>query len=155
VSPTAASERSKPAILLCQLLGIALFAVAFFLPAVSTGPGAPLKGWECAVLALANVIHAETYRSPSFLAAMSGLINPFILLYLLGSLIPPFRRSRALSTVRILLAVLIVLGMIATWIFFAVAHLSPRIGHFLWIAGALLILCGELRRGAPAPAPAP
>jgi hypothetical protein len=34
--------------------------------------------------------------------------------------------------------------MAATWIFFAVEHLVPLIGHFLWIGGVLLILAPEV-----------
>jgi hypothetical protein len=147
VSSTVASTPAKPTIFILQILGICVFVLAFFLPAVSAGPGNPLKGWECALITLTSIIRAETYHSASFLAAISGLLNPLIVLYLVCSLIPRLR-----GLVRRLFAGLVLVCMIATWIFFGLAHLSPRIGHILWIVGALLILCGELRHHMPAAA---
>ena len=139
-SSTTASAPARTAIFILQVLGICVFVLAFFLPAVSAGPGNPLKGWECAVITLTAIIRAETYQSASFLAAISGLLNPLMVLYLVCSLIPRCRFVRRLLTGVILVC------MIATWVFFGLAHLSPRIGHILWIAGALLILSGELPR---------
>lgn len=127
------------------MLGLCLFTVAFFLPAIRVEPGAPpMKGWECATITLTSVIRLETWRSSAFLGALSGLINPLIVLYLIFALIPPFRRS-PLSCVRKLTAALIVLCMAATWTFFVMAHIIPLIGHVLWIAGALIILIADLR----------
>ncbi len=146
MSSTVASTPAKPTIFILQILGICVFVLAFFLPAVSAGPGNPLKGWECAVITLTAIIRAETYRSASFLAAISGLLNPLMFLYLVCSLIPRCRFVRRLLTGVILVC------MIATWVFFGLAHLSPRIGHIFWIVGALLILCGELRHHMPAAA---
>jgi hypothetical protein len=39
--------------------------------------------------------------------------------------------------------VLIVLCMAATWWFFALQKVTPLIGHWLWIAGAVLVLLPE------------
>jgi hypothetical protein len=36
-----------------------------------------------------------------------------------------------------------VVCLIAIWIFFAVAGFVPLIGHYLWVAGILLILTPE------------
>jgi hypothetical protein len=46
--------------------------------------------------------------------------------------------------------VLVILCMAATWTFFAEETLAPLIGHYLWIAGALLIVLPDAlpRRGA-------
>jgi hypothetical protein len=138
---------------LWQVLGICVFVVAFFLPAIRTDPASPaLKGWECATITLSSVIRAETWRSLSFLAALSGLINPLMALLLGFSLIPPLRRSRALGWVRVLLAVLVPLFMVATWIFLGVAHLRPLIGHVLWIAGGLIIIVVDRCVARPVPA---
>jgi hypothetical protein len=39
---------------------------------------------------------------------------------------------------------LIVLGLIATWIYLAKEHFTPLVGHYLWVAGILLILGAPL-----------
>jgi len=109
-----------------------------------------MKGWECATVTLAAIIRAETWRSSAILAALSGLINPLMLLFLLFSLTPSLRRSRALSIVRRVLAILMLLFMVATWVLFRLMHLTPVIGHVLWIAGALIILAADLWIGRPA-----
>jgi hypothetical protein len=130
-------------------VGLAVFAVAFFLPSVAQGSGSPLKGWQCAVITLSALIEARTWHSLMFLAALSGLINILILPYLVFTLIPPLRASSALRLVRTVLADLILLCMIATWVFFLTGHFVPLIGHALWIVGALLILSAEPRRRMP------
>ncbi len=135
------------AILICQVLGFCIFAAAFFLPAVKGSGGLTdpdiFKGWECAKIALTATFHLDTYESSVFLAAMGGWINPLVLLYICLSLAPKFSRLRRFPAVAILVC------MVATWIFFAVDQLIPIIGHFLWIAGALMILVAELSGGKP------
>jgi hypothetical protein len=134
---------AKPrAILSCQILGFCGFVAAFFLPAVRDAglfndSSAILKGWECAKIAVSVMFQMGTYKSSGFLAVMSGWINPMVLLYL------AFGFALKLGRVRRVLAVAILVCMAATWIFFAVDHLIPMIGHFLWIAGALMILSAE------------
>jgi len=109
-----------------------------------------MKGWECALITLPAVIRAETWRTLAALAALSGLINPLMLLYLVLSLIPPAHRSAALSVVRKVLAILMVLFMVGTWVLFHLAHLTPLVGHVLWIAGALIILGADFGIGRAA-----
>jgi hypothetical protein len=134
----------KPrAILICQVFGFCIFVTAFFLPAVrDAGPLTSwsniFKGWECAKIAIDAMFQKDTYESSGFLAVMSGWINPTILLYLGFSLASKFARARRI------LAIAVLVCMLATWIFFAVEHLVPMIGHFMWIAGALMILIGEV-----------
>jgi len=134
---------AKPrAILICQILGLGIFVTAFFLPAVrDAGPLTSLsdifKGWECAKIATTVMFQRDTYESAGFLAVMSGWINPMILLYL------GFSFAAKLSRARRILAIAIPVCMLATWTFFAVEHLVPMIGHFMWLAGALMILAGE------------
>ena len=136
------------AILICQALGFCIFVAAFFLSAVrDSGPltasSSLFKGWECANIALTATFQRDTYESSGFLAAMSGWINPLVLLYLGLSLAAKFGRLRRF------LAVAILVCMVATWIFFAIDHLLPMIGHFLWIVGALLILIAEVTGRKP------
>ena len=80
----------------------------------------------------------ESYESWSFLAVLSGWINPLILIYLPLSFFPRFAR------VRRYLATAVLVCMVATWAFFFVANLVPLIAHFMWISGALMILAGEV-----------
>ena len=135
---------AKPrAILICQILGLGIFAAAFFLPAVRdagplTSASSIFKGWECAKIATTVMFQKDTYESSGFLAVMSGWINPMILLYMGSSFAAKFAR------VRRILAIAIPICMLGTWIFFAVEHLVPMIGHFMWIAGALMILAAEV-----------
>jgi hypothetical protein len=68
---------------------------------------------------------------------MSGWINPLIVLVLLASF------SRRLLMARRVMGVVVLVCMAATWTFFAQQKLVPLLGHFLWIAGALLILLPE------------
>jgi hypothetical protein len=134
----------KPrAILICQVLGLCIFVAAFFLPAVRdagplTNKSDIFKGWECAKIAASAMFQRDTYASSGFLAVMSGWINPMILAYL------GFAFTRDFGSARRILAVAILGCMVATWIFFAVEHLIPMIGHFMWIAGALIILSAEV-----------
>ncbi len=128
-----------------RLVGLAIFVLAFFLAAVRTGAASDpnsviYSGYKCASLALSETTalfgKAVQGRPPleAYLLAFSGWLNPLIVIDLLLS----FWR-RALVARRIV-AVLLVVCMAATWTFFAKETLTPLIGHFLWIAGAVLIL---------------
>jgi len=130
-------------VLICHLVGLCIFVAAFFLPAVRDGEPVTsssniFKGWQCANVALSATFQLDTYKSSGFLVALSGLINPMILLYLGLNLAPKFRKACRF------LALAIVLCMAATWTYFAIEHLVPMVGHFMWIAGALLILAAEV-----------
>ncbi|MGA7342307.1 MAG: hypothetical protein WBE72_24635 [Terracidiphilus sp.] len=70
----------------------------------------------------------------ALLVAMSGWINPLILLLLALSF------SRRLLVLRRVVGAIILLCMAATWTFFALEKLTPLVGHLLWVAGALLIV---------------
>ncbi len=130
-------------ILICQMLGLCIFVAAFFLPACrEAGPAhafrATFRGWECANMTISAAFEKDTYESSDFLVVTSGLINPLILIYLPFSFFPRFKR------VRLVLAAVVVVCMAATWAYFWITHLVPLIGHFMWIAGALMILAGEV-----------
>jgi hypothetical protein len=131
------------AILIWRIVGVAIFAAAFLLPACrEAGPvnafTNTFKGWECARITFTAAFEKDSYESWNFLAVMSGLINELILIYLAFSLFPRFKR------VRRSLAVAVLVCMAATWAFFVISNLVPLIGHFMWIVGALMILAGEV-----------
>jgi len=132
-------------ILICQILGLMIFIAAFSLPACrEAGPVTAFtntfKGWECARITLSATFQKETYEDLDFLAVLSGWINPLILIYIPFSFFPQFKR------VRRSLAAAVLVCMAATWTFFFIAHIVPLIGHFMWIAGALMILAAEVAR---------
>ena len=139
-----------------RLVGMAVFVAAFFLPAVrdahapSSGPGsAPMSGWMCATVAIsasAGILHLVSGTTPAkdlpgiLCLILSGWVNPLVVLYLLFCIWRKFVRIRRI------LAVAIIICFVATWIFLIKAPMVPLIGHFTWVAGALLILFGEVAR---------
>lgn len=139
-----------------RLFGLCVFVVAFFLPAVRAGsPGSEavvFPGWKCASVALTEtvaLVGKSGVEKPSFevlLVIFSGWINPLVLLLFVLSFWP------TLLAVRRVLAVIVLLCMAATWTFFAVQKVTPLMGHFVWIAGALLVLLsaviGERQKAA-------
>jgi hypothetical protein len=147
--------------LIVRLVGIAIFVVAFFLPAVrgaETGPGSgPYIGWTCAVVAIsasAGIPHlfaAGAMHDKETLGALclilSGWINPLVGLYLL------FCIWKRLVIVRRVMGVAMLACMVATWVFFSKAPMYPLIGHFLWIGGILIVLSPEVASlfGRPQP----
>jgi hypothetical protein len=127
-----------------QLFGLCVFIVAFFVPAVRAGGAGPeavvFPGWKCASVALTEtmaLVGKSGVEKPSFevlLVIFSGWINPLVLLLFILSF------WGTLLALRRVLAVIVLLCMAATWTFFAVQNVKPLVGHFLWIAGALLVL---------------
>jgi hypothetical protein len=147
----AGTTTASRAVLAGRIVGFCIFVAAFFLPACRevAAPGTNpdvYKGWFCAWVTLINSFNLEIWHSKSFLAILSGWINPLVLLYLV------FLLWRKLVWPRRIVAGAIVLFMIATWIYFALASMAPLIGHVMWIAGALMILSGEVVAGGRAPA---
>src|SRR5437879_9542370 len=106
-------------------VGFALYFVSFFLPAVDQW-----KGWDCAWLAL-EYWHDDKV-SP--LVLFGGLVNPLGALYLfLGVL-------NAASKIRAILAATILVCIPLTW--FALGRMDAKVhvGHYVWIAGILLMI---------------
>jgi hypothetical protein len=142
-----ANEANRWIGLVLRVLGLGVFALAFFLPAVRSGATGPdavvLPGWKCASIALTETVGlfgksvAWPPALPVLLVIFSGWINPLIVLVLLSSFVSKLR------VVRRILGVLILLCMAATWAFFSMQKVTPLIGHFLWIGGALLILAPD------------
>jgi hypothetical protein len=128
----------------CKALGVAVFAVAFFLPACRHGGArseiinlGTYKGWQCAQASLVLTGIPETYSSPLLLAVFGGLINPVVVIYL-ACYRPRFFRLRRI------LCWIVLFCLISTWAFFAIDQFIPLIGHFMWIAGIGLILAAGI-----------
>jgi len=134
--------------LLITIVGLCLLVPAFFLPAIimqqHSGPGLGTQpGWVCAVMATASLAGifkgSIASATPDILCLMvSGLVNPLLLIYFIFCLWPK------LVWVRLCLAIVILAGIATSWRFFYYSHLTPTIGHFLWVAGIVVILAGEL-----------
>jgi len=129
--------------LLITIVGLCLLVPAFFLPAVRHSGPQPGPGWACAVMATGSLVGifngSIASATPDILCLMvSGLVNPSLLIYFIFCLWPK------LVWVRLGLAIVILAGIATSWRFFYYAHLTPTIGHFLWVAGIVVILAGEL-----------
>ena len=144
MSQSTRSATVTRSILIARLVGFLVYVWAFFLPAcrevATPGGDVPevLRGSRCAWITLVNTLNPEMWRSKDFLAVFSGWINPLLVLYLIFLLFPIFRWPRRI------VAGVIVLFILGTWVFFVLYPLVPLVGHFLWIAGILLILVGEV-----------
>jgi hypothetical protein len=129
------------AFLYLRLAGYFVYLVAFFLPACrqpsQAGTHEGYVGYFCAWVTIINTLNREIWRTKDALAVLSGWINPLMLLYV------AFLFSKKLRAARRSIAALIVLFILDTWIYFYLAPMTPLIGHFLWIAGILMILAGE------------
>lgn len=129
-----------------KILGIVLFVVAFFLPAVHEGPN-DYDGFACAAWSISggigffgSIFSQDKSDGLGFFFMLSGLIAPLVTL---GIFIPSQRFKR-------LLAICIPLLLVAPWIVFAwpesgwgAVTLRPLIGHYVWTAGCLLIFTPE------------
>jgi hypothetical protein len=131
---------------LIRLVGFLMAAVAFALPAVkSAGSGSgPYSGWLCAVTAAtATGSLIRSGLSPgsdafgSLCLVLSGWVNPLVVIYLLFLLSERFRMARRVTAAAILVC------LIATWIFLAMAPMVPLVGHFLWVGGIFMMLAPE------------
>ena len=139
-----------------RLVGFVAFALAFLLPAVqlagrADGPGTGpfvLTGWMCATVSAgvtAGLFHASASAWQGKDAGgvisliLSGWVNPLVVIYLV------FTIWRRLVVMRRILAVAVLVCVAATWVFFAIASktdspMHPLIGHYVWIAGILVML---------------
>jgi hypothetical protein len=137
---------------ICAIAGLGLCIAGFFLPAVRFppdprpearwGPGAvsrEFQGYECAAVTLVGT--ANFVQHPSLMAVpivFIGWINPLLLLYLLAGAV------KKLGAARPFLAGTILVGCVAMWILLAEDHVTLLAGHYLWIAGIVLILSAPL-----------
>jgi hypothetical protein len=122
-------------------IGLAIYVGAFFLPAVGEqhGPGG-VRGYICAEIALVtpwghdgwDILHDYPFRY--FCLLISGWINP---IFLITALLLLVNKARKLAAV---LRIILLMMIPFCWIVFHYENLSPRLGHFLWILGMLLVL---------------
>jgi hypothetical protein len=147
------------------ILGLCLFLGSFFLPAVqeprtsASGPGSVRlvwPGWECAEIApifsirlLQLIAHPTRFGAVTDdpaaplefpLLALSGWINPLVLLYLLSYSHKRFARFRRF------VAWPIVVCLSATCFLLLWQHFHLLVGYFLWTAGILLFVTPTLMR---------
>jgi hypothetical protein len=111
-----------------------------------------MSGWICATAAIsasAGIPHlvSGAMQGKDLPGAccliLSGWVNPLVLLFLFFCIWRKFVRIRRV------LAAAILICFVATWVFFVKAPMVPLIGHFLWVAGALMILFGEVAGAVP------
>jgi hypothetical protein len=126
-------------------IGLLIYFASFFLMAVghSDGLGRPAPGYYCAFVALflswttTPLSHGGPFENRSFeyLAVLvTGLINPFLIVYLILIF-----RERNFQLARVL-RVIVPLMIPFSWVVFHYESFYPREGHILWITGILLIL---------------
>ena len=138
MSPSAGSSITHRYVSIVRIVGYLVFLAAFFLPAVrEPGHQDTFQGSFCAGVTLINTFHREFWHNINFLSILSGWINPLMLLYV-ASLF-----SRRLAMFRRIVAVIIALFLVGTWVYFYLVPLVPLVGHFCWVAGIAMILAGE------------
>ena len=140
---------------LIRAVALVIYAVSFILPAFQICDnkpwpcGDPAPGWVGAWFASTMTVaiplevlqghrHLSDDWGTGVLEAFSGCINPSVLAYLVLCIWPKLVRSR-----RILTAIAVI-GLILTWILFAMASIRPLVGHFLWVASILLFFVPEV-----------
>lgn len=146
-----------------RLLALLVFGVSFALPAVrlhQSQPSAPsnpiadsIPGFYCAFLA--NYVapaallqsRGEAFTTEGGMVVLGGCANLLVAAILILSLWSRLVRTRLI----LVAATLPCCG--AAWLLFAKEHFQPLIGHYLWVAGALLFAVPELLNLLRKPAP--
>ena len=132
----------------CGIVGLALFVAGFFLPAIrfppdprpeaNWGPGTTsheFLGYECAEITLAgSATFFEHPKAEAIPTVVSGWINPLVLLYLVSCALKRLNRTRPF------IASAIVVCCVAMWVQLATEHAALLVGHYIWIAGIVLLL---------------
>jgi len=132
---------------LIRIAALLAFAVSFALPAVRMGSDSSahaIPGWTCAafasVLAPKALVQSigQGVRFEDALIPVSGLINDLFLLVIVLS------SWRRLVRTRLIVGALMIPCFVATWMFFGSQKVTPLAGHYLWVAGAVLLLVPDL-----------
>jgi hypothetical protein len=149
MSESTAPPRKLSLLAIVRLLGVTLFVVAFFLPAVNGQQlgDSPLSGLQCAwitiVIATASVTRESGgAASDIVMIVLSAIASP--LAATLGVLALLGKAPRA----RLWLTPLLPICLIAASVFVAHSKMHPLIGHYVWTAGALLMTAPEFARMA-------
>ncbi|HTX76485.1 MAG TPA: hypothetical protein VMD29_09790 [Terracidiphilus sp.] len=130
-----------------RIAALIVFGVSFALPAIhmpGSGSGPQFfPGVMCAFLA-SVVAPGEVLSSPgkadlqSFLVVIGGLVNYFFLAILVLSF------WRRLVRTRMVIGTLMLPCFVATWMFFAASKTTPLVGHYLWVASAILLMVPDM-----------
>jgi hypothetical protein len=126
------------------LVGIAMFAYSFKLPAVkeasASASSSGVPGFTCATITLQMPWSKDgrglLRESPLeyFAILLSGWINPAFVVALLAVLVKPTWRPAVMLRY-------VVTGLqVFCWIVFVQLHLYPRQGYLVWVFGILLAL---------------
>lgn len=133
---------------LIRIAALLIFAASFLLPAIRVANGAPpndkIPGWTCALVA--SITGPKAFAQSlgqhipleDVLLVLSGLVN---YLFLAVFVLSAWRR---LVRTRLAIGALIIPCFIATWMFFASQKMTPLAGHYLWIAGAILMVAPDI-----------
>ena len=123
-------------------IGLLLYVVSFFLVAVgySGVPSGVVRGYACAEISLISPLtEASSFNKP--FEYVSLLISGWINLVFVTGLC--FTFSKLYRQVPAIFGIVIVLMIPFPWVVFHHEALYPREGHFVWIAGMLLVLFSE------------
>ena len=129
-----------------RIAGIALFAIAFLLPGVGEGPNC-YYGWACAAWTLsgtasfiASIFGPDGPGGGGFFFMVSGWITPLVLF---GIFINSDKVKRGVAKALPIL-------LVVHWIVFGwpdsgwgATGIHPRVGHYIWTVGCLLIFTPE------------
>jgi hypothetical protein len=132
-------------------VGLGFYILSFFLIATgdSKGPTGRNFGFECAYLALEAPLTSTPFSpasdnyAPPFLyfsTLISGLINPVFLVFVTSA---PVARGRRIAN-SLTFAVPAMTPF--CWVVFHYFEVYPREGHFLWVAGTLLVVFSARKR---------
>ncbi|HTB97573.1 MAG TPA: hypothetical protein VK716_11230 [Terracidiphilus sp.] len=129
-----------------RIMGMFLFAVAFFLPAVhiNESPSMDVYGWNCcfstiffSILGIGGLAKAGAQAAPNaFIFLLSASASPLVGAYFLSM------RS-SLMLLRGVLCIGIVAGVAASSVVISQLNMTPLVGHFVWMAGIALLLIVE------------
>ncbi len=127
---------------LLLLIGLALYASSFFLPAISSSSatGGSVRGYLCAWITLTvpwghdgmNVFHDKPFVYIAIL--VSGLTN---IVFLITAVLMLTKRRQKLTAI---LRVLLLLMLPCSWFILYQLKFVPREGHYMWILGMLLVV---------------
>lgn len=126
---------------LLMLVGLALYATSFVLPAISSSSaaGGAVRGYLCAWITLTvpwghdgmNVFHDKPFVYIAIL--VSGLTN---LVFLITAALMLMNRRQLAAIFRVLLLVMLP----CSWFILYQLKFVPREGHYLWILSMLLVV---------------
>jgi hypothetical protein len=122
-------------------VGLGLFAISFLLVAATGSSPGPIgvsrvPGWVCAWASIAIPfagLKDAAFEWIHLLMLMSGLVN----LIVLGECVRWLRRRTPEAPLWTSGAVAV--GILASWIVLGVDRMTPALGHFLWVAGLVLL----------------